>query len=114
MGGVALADRGRWRDTSDRSGGIGVRDHRHTYQDRRSDRRYDRRHDRRVYRNNHRHVVQRRPVYVNNGRFVFNGGFSRTYTRPIIRQRYYDYRYRPQILVENYQPVAGYRWIPGH
>jgi hypothetical protein len=108
--GVASADRGRgrWRDHSDRSGGTSVRyhrghdNHRHVRVDRH-------RHDR-----GHRHVrVDRRPVYVNNGRFVFHGGVTRTYSRPVIRHRYYDYRYRPSIIVENYDPVPGYLWVAG-
>jgi hypothetical protein len=40
----------------------------------------------------------RRPVYVN---------------RPYIRERYFDYRIRPRIIVENYAPMAGYYWVPG-
>lgn len=122
MGGTALADRGRWdRDTSHRAGGTTVRDSRwrgdHRDRDRRVYRNYDR--DRRVYRQydrdryRRRVVVQRRPVYANNGRFVFGGNYYRAYSRPVIRQRYYDYRYRPQIVVENYDPVPGYIWVRG-
>jgi len=70
--------------------------------------------DHRWERNQPRRYVQRRPVYVNNNRFVFGDGRYYTYRRPIIRQRYYDYRYRPQIIVENYQPVTGYVWISGN
>jgi len=114
MGGTALADRGRWdRDTSHRSGGTVVRDsrwrgdHRNYNRDRRAYRTYDRdRYRRRV-------VVQRRPVYVNNGRFRFHDGYTRVYSRPVIRQRYYNYRYRPQLIVENYDPVPGYIWMQG-
>ena len=40
----------------------------------------------------------RRPIYVG---------------RPIIRERYFDYRFRPRIIVENYAPMAGYYWVPG-
>lgn len=122
MGGSALADRGRWdRDHHNRPGGTVVRDARW----RGDQRTYNRNHDRRVYRNeriyrNHdrdryrrRVVVQRRPVYVNNGRFVFGGSYYRAYSRPVIRQRYYDYRYRPQIIVENYDAVPGYIWVRG-
>ena len=112
FGGVASADRG-WRgnrDSSRHSGGTVVRDHRGPVRvDRHSGYR-----DRSNYRDrgNYRRV-DRRPVYVNNGRFVFNGGYSRSYTRPVIRQRYYDYRYRPQIIVQNYDPVPGYVWVQG-
>ncbi|MDQ3365514.1 MAG: hypothetical protein M3680_08805 [Myxococcota bacterium] len=112
LGGTALADRGRYsRDTSHRSGGTVVRDHRHDgYRDTRV--RVDRRYDR----NNHRSrraVVERRPVYVTNGRYTFTGGISRSYSRPVIQQRYYDYRYRPQLIIENYDPVPGYVWVQG-
>jgi len=64
----------------------------------------------------HRHdrrAVTRNRVYVNNGRYVFNGGVTRTYTRPVIRHRYYNVRVRPRVIVENYDPVPGYIWIAG-
>jgi len=108
LGGVASADH-RWRrgrDTSNHSGGTVVRDHRY-----REPVRVDRSYRDNTYRQRVR--VDRRPVYVNNGRFVFTGGVSRVYNRPVIRHRYYDYRYRPQIVVENYDPVPGYIWIQG-
>jgi hypothetical protein len=119
MGGVASADRG-WRgkrDSSRHSGGTVVRDHRQPVRvDRhRQPVRVDRNsgyRDRGNYRDRGRRV-DRRPVYVNNGRFVFHGGHSRSYTRPVIRQRYYDYRYRPQIIIQNYDPVPGYIWVQG-
>ena len=98
FGGVASAD--RWRGNHDRGRHEGrdrvvVRDHR-----------WERQQPRRV-------VVQRRPIYINNDRFHFGNGRYYTYRRPVITRRYYDYRYRPQILVENYQPVSGYIWISG-
>lgn len=31
----------------------------------------------------------------------------------MIRERYFDFRYRPRILIENYAPIAGYYWING-
>ncbi|MBA3454851.1 MAG: hypothetical protein H0T42_17315 [Deltaproteobacteria bacterium] len=112
-GGVALADRGRWRDTSDRPGGTIVTP---TY---RGERHYDRRHDNRRYndpRTNHRHrvvTVQRaRPAFRNN-RFYFSGGHYRHYQRPVIQYRYRNYYQRPAVIVENMQPVAGYVWSPG-
>ena len=113
LGGVASADRDwrrRGRDTSHHPGGTVVRDHRHhdSYRGDRDRPRY------RDYRSYNRVRVDRRPVYVNNGRFVFHGGYTRNYHRPVIRQRYYDYHYRPQIIVENYDPVPGYIWIQGH
>jgi hypothetical protein len=57
--------------------------------------------------------VDRRPIYINNGRYSFGGGFYRTYHRPVIQYRYTNYRVRPQILVENYEPVEGYIWVAG-
>jgi hypothetical protein len=46
------------------------------------------------YRN---HVV-RRPIFV---------------SRPIIRDRYYNYYRRPALVVENYAPMNGYYWVAG-
>ena len=51
-----------------------------------------------VYTSGYRHTYVRRPIYV---------------SRPIIRQRYYDYRYRPQLIVENYPARDGYFWVAG-
>jgi hypothetical protein len=98
LGGVAAADRHRGSDRrSDRGGGVVVRDHREA---------------RPVVRE--RHVVTRSPVYVSNGRYVFRGGVSHTYVRPVIRERYYNVRFRPTLIVENYDPVPGYIWVRGH
>jgi hypothetical protein len=60
-----------------------------------------------------RRAVVRAPVYVSNGRYVFAGGVSHTYVRPVIRQRYFDVRVRPTLVVENYDPVPGYVWVTG-
>lgn len=115
FGGVASADRYRGhRDTSHRSGGTVVRDSRHSY---RAPVRVDRGYRNDRYRNDryrHRVRVDRRPVYVNNGRFSFGNGYTRVYRRPVIRHRYYDYRVRPQIIIENYDPVPGYIWVQGY
>jgi hypothetical protein len=103
LGGVALADpgpRSRGRDRG-RQGRV-VRDFQRVAQPQR----YQRPRPDRV-----RH--QRRPVYVNNGQFHFQGGVKRVYTRPIIRQRYFNRVYRPQIVVEAYDPVPGYVWVQG-
>ena len=56
-----------------------------------------------------------RHVYVGHGdRYYFNNGRdSRVYHRPVIRERYYDYRVRPRLIVENYDPMPGYAWIQG-
>lgn len=114
LGGVASADRDRDRgdrDRRDRRGPV-VRDHRDHRDYRRDNRRDYRRDDRRHVRHDRR-VVRHRPVYVNNGRYVFHGGVTRTYRRPVFNRRYYDYRVRPTIYVENYDPVPGYVWIQG-
>lgn len=115
FGGVASADRWRGhRDTSRHSGGTVVRDHRGGDWNRgnRGDRVVvrDRGYRGGYYRNNH---VDRRPVYVNNGYYRFGNGVNRVYHRPIIRHRYYDVRVRPQIIVQNFDPVPGYIWIQG-
>jgi len=132
MGSVALADRDRGR--RDRPGGVHVersRDHRAQRPDRRvirndrrvirKDHRNDRRFvrdDRRVIRNDRRVVDRRvtvrraRPSFRDN-RFYFPGGFYRTYQRPVINVRYTNYYQRPALLVENYDPVPGYVWVPG-
>ncbi len=56
-----------------------------------------------------------RHIYVGHGdRFYFNGGHDyRVYHRPVIRERYYDYRIRPRVVVENYDPMSGYIWVQG-
>ncbi|HEY0250170.1 MAG TPA: hypothetical protein VGC41_01545, partial [Kofleriaceae bacterium] len=33
--------------------------------------------------------------------------------RPVIREHYYHYGYRPRLIVENYGPREGYLWIHG-
>ena len=70
FGGVASADRWRrGRDTSNHSGGTVVRDHR-SRDSVRVDRGYRRGYDRSYNRGYQQRVrVDRRPVYVNNGRF---------------------------------------------
>jgi hypothetical protein len=60
-----------------------------------------------------RHVVVRRPIYVNNGYYGFHGGARIAYTRPIIREHYYNVRMRPSMIVENYPAQPGYVWIRG-
>jgi hypothetical protein len=42
--------------------------------------------------------VVRRPVFVN---------------RPVIREHYYNYYRRPQVIVENYGAMPGYFWTAG-
>jgi len=64
------------------------------------------------YRQN-RVIVDRRPLYSNNGTFRFHNGRTVVYQRPIIRDRYYDVRVRPQVIVENYPSQYGYVWVSG-
>ena len=58
-------------------------------------------------------IVDRRPLYVNNGTFRFHNGRTVVYQRPVITTRYYNYRVRPQIIVENYPSQYGYIWVSG-
>ena len=60
-----------------------------------------------------RRVIDRRPIYVNNGRFTFHNGHTYVYARPIIRERYYDVHIRPQIIVETHPAQYGYIWVNG-
>ena len=105
-GGVALADRDHYRRD----------DYRRDYRDYRDRGQYDRgirNPNDPVWHQRNRRVIHRRPVYVNNGYYQFHNGYRYRYARPVVRQRYYDYRVRPQVIVENYQPVTGYVWVPG-
>jgi hypothetical protein len=52
-------------------------------------------------------------VRVVGGRYMFPGGVVRVYKRPMIKH-YYDVRMRPPIIVESYEPVAGYAWVGGN
>lgn len=45
----------------------------------------------------YRHI-DRRPIYV---------------SRPIIRERYFNYYRRPALIVENYNAMPGYYWVAG-
>jgi hypothetical protein len=67
-----------------------------------------------VERSQPRRYVERRAVHVHDGRYVFHGGVYRVYRRPVITQRYFDYRYRPRLIIEAYDPVPGYVWVQGH
>jgi len=44
------------------------------------------------------HRVDRRPIYI---------------SRPVIRERYYNYYRRPAVIVENYNTMPGYYWVAG-
>lgn len=58
--------------------------------------------------------VVRRPIYANNGRYHLHNGRTVVYRRPVVNVRYTDYRYRPTLLVENYETVPGYIWVAGN
>ena len=60
-----------------------------------------------------RRVIDRRPIYVNNGRFTFHNGHTYVYSRPVISERYYNVRIRPQIIVESHPAQYGYIWVDG-
>ena len=53
--------------------------------------------------------------YVGGARVGVGYGYRRPiYGRaPVIREHYYDYRYRPGLIVENYAPMDGYVWVRG-
>ena len=96
MGGVAMADHDhdRWRDRDHDRGRVEVRGPRVDV----------------VARGN----TYNRHVWLgNHDRFYFNDGSYRAYHRPVIRERYYNYRVRPRMVVENYDSVNGYVWVPG-
>lgn len=112
LGGVASADRGHGNrgnhgNAGHAPGGVVVRDHR-TY-NRQPTRQYSqprRAEPRRVR-------YERRPVYYSNNRYTFRGGYVRTYHRPVIRYRYYNYNVRPQLIIEQQEAVPGYIWVSG-
>lgn len=108
-GGVALAEPGRWRDTSDRSGGTVVTP---TH---RGDRSYNRRYEspRGHHPNRVTNVQRTRPTFRNN-RFYFAGGHYQQYQRPVIQYRYRNYAQRPAVIAEHMQPVSGYVWSAGN
>jgi hypothetical protein len=100
LSGVAMADRQHDRRDNHREKRSDVRDSQ------------PRRVNRPAQRSNRR-AISRRPIHANNGAFVFHNGIRRSYTRPVIQARYYNVRYRPQLVVENYEAVPGYIWIRG-
>ena len=106
LGGTAFAGRGHGggRGPRNSSGGVVVRDHRAGGP---------------VVRSapavrDHRGGGRVRYVRASGGRYVFPGGVVRVYKRPVIRARYYDYRVRPAVIVESYDPVPGYVWVAGN
>jgi hypothetical protein len=120
--GVALADRDHRRGSGPIVPG-GWHERRADRADRRAERfqrradRYDRRdaarYDRGLRGRFARPIAVRRPVYATNGYFQFDNGVRYRYSRPVVQRRYYDYRVRPQVIVEPYQPVSGYVWVAG-
>jgi len=113
--GSAFADRGHRNHrhqtaTNARHHRLIVRDHRGV-----NSRRTVRVEPRRTYntRYNTRRVV-RRPIYSNNGRYRFHDGRTVFVRRPFLNVRYTNYRYRPSLLVENYETVPGYIWVRGN
>ncbi|CAN5911914.1 hypothetical protein BH11MYX3_BH11MYX3_38920 [soil metagenome] len=102
VSGIAVADRRGGRGNG-RNNGQGMRQDRRNEPPRRVNRpgRADRR------------AVNRGPVRVTNGHYVFGGGVSYAYNRPVIRTRYYNARVRPRLVVENYRAVPGYVWVRG-
>ena len=130
LSGLAIADRDRRNDRRDDR-----RDRRDDRRDNRQDRRNDRRDTVRDHRNNRRDTIRtnRRhnryngPIRANrravtrhnqlrhtNGRFTFHNGRTYNYVRPVIRNRYYDVRVRPQVIVENIPAQYGYIWVSGN
>lgn len=106
-GGTAMADRHHGRDHQRNGGWDRDRNARRTHVVRNQP----------TYRRQHYNDYRwrdRRPVYASSNRFVFANGYTRYYNRPVIRHRYTDYRYRPSLIVENYDPVEGYIWVPGN
>lgn len=61
-----------------------------------------------------RRVYTRNRVYVSNGHYRFHNGRTVVYNRPVISRRYYDFRVRPTVIVENYPSQPGYIWVSGH
>ena len=60
-----------------------------------------------------RRAIRRNRLYVNNGVFRFHNGRTVVYRRPAIRRHYYDVRFRPQVIVEDYPDQYGYIWVSG-
>ena len=57
--------------------------------------------------------MNRRPVFVSNGRFSFGNDRYVSYRRPVINYHYRNYYQRPALIVENYDPMPGYIWVAG-
>ena len=120
-----VADADRYRGDRDRRGHDRVRDNRRddrVRDNRRDDRRYD---DRRVRDNrrgryngpvraDRRRIERVRQLRPRDGRFYFHGGRTVVYNRPVIRERYYNVRVRPQVIVESYPSQHGYIWVSGN
>jgi hypothetical protein len=93
----------------------GRHDNRSNYSQRNNSQRNYTRNDARWNNGRRSYVAQtRRPVHVSNGHYRFNNGYSVRYSRPTFNVRYTNYRVRPVLYVENYQPVPGYIWVRGN
>jgi hypothetical protein len=60
-------------------------------------------------------VVRNEPRYSRGSYYHGGYGYRRPIyvSRPIISGRYYNYYRRPAVIVENYNPMAGYYWVAG-
>jgi hypothetical protein len=106
LGGVASADRWHGGSTRHSQGGVHVSPSRGYYK-----------HSRGHY--------QQGPRYTyNRGGYAYNRGYVARPTyryvrrpiyvqRPIINYRYSSYAQRPALIVENYNSMPGYFWVPG-
>jgi len=113
--GVALADRHgdhRGVTVEHRAAPTVVRDHREFHNNAIVVR------DRGYYRGDGR-VIRDRGYYRGDGRVIREGGYYRGdrrpiyVSRPIIRERYFNYYRRPALFVENYNAMPGYYCVAG-
>jgi len=102
--GIAIADRDHKRGGRHEQRGPVVRDHR-------NNNRPPQRVNRPARRAN-RQAIDRRPILVTDGRFVFHNGRSRAYRKPVHRH-YYNANVRPRLIVESYPREPGYVWVRG-
>ena len=76
------------------------------------------------FRGGNRVIVRGEPRSYNHG-YYNRGYYNRGYynhsirrpifvSRPFIGHRYFNYYQRPALIVENYDAMAGYYWVPGH
>jgi hypothetical protein len=125
--GAAFADRGGDHRGGDHraTAAVAVRDHggrsNVVVQDRGRGNAFVRDHRDVRYGGGGRVVVRNESRFYGGGRVVvrneprFRGGYRRPIfvSRPIIRERYYNYYRRPSLIVESYNTPAGYYWVAG-